>query len=309
MDENELVEFEQRARRDVAGGLRATLDWLNSTVTAVYVTTAGDTRHKLPPLAQETIRQVLVDVLAELGRPGRYANIRGFLHLAGREALRAGAAHAGVDVPVRPAMPLDVRWALRDLTIGMRADIRDARRLARVGSLERYGDVQRVIALARAAVNRADRTASWVVNRAYNEGLMRAADRAGAARMWVPEPDACLTCLAYAGLLAGPGDMFPAGLTYGDSSTVHEPLWGPPAHPHCRCRLEAWYGPLEVTKFDMPYAVRREAQRKVAQGLAQGSEPALRRAADRLVDLTELLIPKSVAERGRRKARAGTLGR
>ncbi len=311
MDERDLADLERRTRDSVAGDLRATLNTLESTVTGVYVAAAGDTHHKIPEYVEATLRAWLVQVLDEASRRD-YATTRHVLIGAARAGLAGGAADLGVEVPAR--LPGDVRDALRDLTADMRADLAAARKLARHGDLSRYGSVLAVVGAARKALNRADRAAVWVVHRAHNEGISRAIDKVWSQgvevrMLWRAERDACPACLSFAGALAEPGEPFRPVVQVADpSARPAGPVLAPPLHPHCRCGLEAWAGAPEadLSPLDLPHALRREAQRSILRGDAQGSKPARLRAADRLLDVAGLLVPKSVVKRARKAVSSGT---
>lgn len=310
MDERALADLERRVRDSVAGDLRAALASLERAVSAVYIAAAGDTRHKLDPHAQTTLRDHLTRVLDDLA--GRnYATTRAALLGGARAALIGGGEDLGVEVDRR--LPADVRDAIAGATRNMRTALRDARQLAKRGSLERYGDAQGVIAAARAALTAADRAAVWVVHRAHNEGRTRAVDKiwrqgTDVQMLWRAERDACVACLGYAGALAAPGEVFgPVVQVVDPSGRPTGPVAGPPLHPNCRCGLDPWYGATdaELTPLDLPHALRREAQRSILAGQAQGSKPARLRAADRLLDLAGLLVPKTVARRARKAVDAG----
>lgn len=310
MDGRELAELEERTRHQVAGSVRAALVALERTVAAVYIAAAGDTRHTLPELSQATLRHLLTTALNGLVGYD-YADTRTVLIGAARTAMAGGAADVGLDVA--ETLPLDVRHALTGLTAGMREDIRAALKLAQHGPLRRYGDVHAVVGMARKALNRADSTAVWVVHRAHNEGRSRAIDRAASRGtqvllMWRAERGACTFCLSLAGALAGPGEPFRPVVEVADASQIPDhPMFAPPAHPFCRCELEPWYGAAEadLSDVDLPTALRREAQRSLASGTGKGSRPNLLRAADRLLDVADLLIPKTVQRRARKAVEAG----
>lgn len=310
MDQRDLNILEERTRHQVAGSVRAALVALERTLTAVYVAAAGDTRHALPEQAQATLRNLLTTALNGLVGYD-YADTRTVLIRAAREAMAGGAADVGLDVA--ETLPLDVRQALTGLTAGMREDIREALKLTRNAPLRRYGDALAVVGVARKALNRADSTAVWVVHRAHNEGRTRAIDRACSGgvqvlMLWRAERGACVFCLSLAGALAEPGEPFRPVVEVADASQIPDhPLHGPPAHPFCRCELDWWLGPPEneLTEVDLPIALRREAQRSLASGAAQGSRPNLLRAADRLLQVTDLLIPKTVQKRARKAVAAG----
>jgi hypothetical protein len=312
VDEGALAELEERTRHAVAGSLRAALVALEREVTTIYIAAAGDTRHALDPFAQDTIRKRLTDALGGLIGYD-YADTRHVLISAARAALSGGADDIDEDLPGRAGqLPLDLRQALPDLTRDMRADLGEALKLAKHGGLRRYGDVQAVVGMARKALNRADLAAVFVVHRAHNEGrargIARAARNIQISMLWRAERDACVACLGYAGALAVVGDSFAPVVDVADASQRPAgPVWGPPLHPNCRCQLEPWTGPTtDLDAVDLPMALRREAQRSIASGAAVGSEPNRLRAADRLLDVADLLIPKTVQRRARKAIDAGT---
>jgi hypothetical protein len=310
VDERDLADLERRVRDSVAGDLRAALSALERNVVVIYTAVAGDTRHKLPEAAQDTLRGHLLDVLDDLAARN-YRTTRNVLIGAARAGLAGGGGDLGVEVDLR--LPADLREALHGLTVGMREDLKQARQLARRGALDRYGDAQAVIAAAKKALNRADRGAVWVVHRAHNEGRSRAIDRmwrqgVQVQQLWRAERDACPACLSFAGALAEPGEPFRPVVQVADPSARPDGLVaGPPLHPHCRCELDWWTGAPEADlgPLDLPHALRREAQRSILTGEAQGAKPARLRAADRLVDMANLLVPKTVVKRARKAINAG----
>lgn len=162
--------------------------------------------------------------------------------------------------------------------------LRQARALAAVGAPDAD-----VLAPVNAARNRIDRATTSLVNRAGNAGATAVADAAQRPTVWVAEVNACVTCLRYSGVTARPGESFPAGLTYGRTSSMVDPAPHPPAHPHCRCTVEVLN--------DQSYAdsLRREADRSVLRGFSLESESMAVRvdAADRLVQ-SGVSAPKSV---------------
>jgi len=134
-----------------------------------------------------------------------------------------------------------------------------------------------------------------------------AAQELGLSLVWVAERNACLNCLAYSGRVIAPGQLFPAGLTYGDHPLKpYGPLAGPPLHPNCRCQLDA----TSLAPGELDIGLAREAARSVARGLTDhASTPARFRAVDRLVSRTPgipdgaALLPRSVLDRARRNLR------
>jgi hypothetical protein len=138
------------------------------------------------------------------------------------------------------------------------------------------------------------------INRAGNEGATAIADAAGLPTVWVAETNACVACLAYSGIIAQPGKVFPGGLTYGAKAYHRDPVETPPRHPHCRCTVE----PLHDASYAA--ALRREADRSVLRGFSLASESMAVRidAADRLVR-HGVDAPKTVIAYARRSIKAG----
>jgi len=196
-------------------------------------------------------------------------------------------------LPKVPPKPLVA--AAREAEKRIVAELAKARKLAKAGA-----DPATVLAPVNGARNTLERTVASLVNEAGNAGSTAVADAAGLPTVWVAETNACVTCLAYSGVIAKPGKSFPAGLTYGKRSTMTEPSKYPPAHPNCRCTVE----PLNAPEYAA--ALRREADRSVLRGFSLESESmgtrvdAARRLIDRGVD-----APKTVVAFARRAVRAG----
>lgn len=173
--------------------------------------------------------------------------------------------------------------------------IATARKLAAVGA-----DPATFLSPVLAAGSAVKRDVTTLVNAAGNAGSTAVADAAGVPTVWVAETSACVTCLAYSGQVADPGKNFPAGLTYGKSSTVTAPVGHPPAHPNCRCTVEP------LLSDDYAAALRREADRSVLRGFSLESESMKVRldAARRLVE-SDVDAPKSVVAYARRSIKAG----
>lgn len=169
-------------------------------------------------------------------------------------------------------------------------------------ALDERTEFELISAKANTALTGADAAARWATNRAISAGTSKVAAEHGARLVWVPERDACLHCLAYAGWVVEPGQEFPPDLTYGDKPLKpFGALLYPPLHPNCRCQVDVTY--LPVGRTDEPLV--REAERSIARGLSDyASEPAMLRAADKLLKSPNLL-PKSVRERAARNVAAG----
>jgi hypothetical protein len=208
-----------------------------------------------------------------------------------------------VDVsPLTPATPDRVMTAVLDsIDSAAVARLSDAVDLAAKLALDKQDQVNAVLGKANTALTTTDATARWLANRAVSAGTAAVAHSAGARLVWVPERNACLHCLAYAGWVVEVGQPFPPGLSYADKPLKpFGDLIYPPLHPNCRCQVDVTYLPVGRSET----ALAREAERSVARGLSDfASEPARLRAADRLLR-SPTLLPKSVRERARRNVAA-----
>jgi hypothetical protein len=187
-----------------------------------------------------------------------------------------------------------------DAVTGLDAKLSDslsmAKRLATAGATD-----ETAFAPIFAASNSLTRTSTWAINDAGNEGVIEVADVAVVSLVWVAEFDACVECLAYSGQVAGPGDSFPGGLTFGEVlSAESESLPGPPLHPNCRCTVEILADPSYAS------ALRRESIRSVLRGFSLPSESMGVRvdAAERLL-ATNPTAPKSVIKVAETAVKAG----
>ena len=160
------------------------------------------------------------------------------------------------------------------------------------------------VAIAGRSVNSVEVGASQVAVRAVSEGQRAVAKARGRRLIWTAERNACLTCLAYSGVVSKPGGGFPGGLTFGDKPrTPKNAVVRPPAHPNCRCTTTV-YNPADDPGLLISASLKREAQRSVVKGWALESESnaARRRAAERLL-AAGVDLPKSVVAEAQRKLR------
>lgn len=208
----------------------------------------------------------------------------------------AGRASAGVDLgraqagkPTRVGLPPDreLHNVVRNVDTRAAQRLTEAVRLARSLSMQTQDDVASVVSRAHMAVTGARSDVRWIATRAISAGVAQVADELGWHVLWVPERNACLQCLAYAGLVTRPWDDFPAGLTFADAPSTLSAVPYPPLHPHCRCRIEPYNGPPpKADRSDMSPAseLAREARRSVVKGWSSyDSERARISAADRLI--------------------------
>jgi hypothetical protein len=300
---DEALAFEDRSAQRTTAGPRKQVNAALAEITAAYILAAGSTTNPLPEAALPGFRVKLVRALSRLGWTVRsqLARIAGAGHALG---VRQGEQIVG-PTDVSPVLSRQLRDAIEQVDRKVADDLRDAMLAAQHLPVDTYPKVVRAASRVGQAANRVEATTRWVANRAINEGTAAVAEAHGVARIWIAEPGACLTCLAYAGHVAEPGEDFPAGLTFGDKSTVSEPLNAPPAHPNCRCRAEPYLGHSPDFGISLPNALKREAQRQVALGRSDyASEKARLRAADRLLR-TPTGLPEIVKIRGRNAVRAG----
>jgi hypothetical protein len=134
----------------------------------------------------------------------------------------------------------------------------------------------------------------------------------------VPERDACVRCLAYAGLHITPADgqLFPGGRTWGPQwkSVIGRPDFSGPGwrkpdpdlpgvgmHPHCRCELRVV---RKTNVRSLADGLKREAQRSAAKGWARPTEgDTVRVAAAKHVLNAATVLPQSVVDETRRRLR------
>lgn len=135
--------------------------------------------------------------------------------------------------------------------------------------------------------------------------------------IWIPERDACVRCLAYAGLWVTPAaaQLFPGGRTWGPrwKSVISRPDFRGPgwretesgehegSHPHCRCELRLV---RRSNVHTMATALKREAARSAAKGWARPTEGDTERvAAAKHVLTTRATLPQSVVAETRHRLR------
>lgn len=230
------------------------------------------------------------------------------------EAATLGYQHGIVQTGTRPATAppasLDSRRAVREAKESVSDARKAARRLLKRSLVDSLGfpGVLAATSDARATGYRVEAAVRWAVNNAANKGVERAVKELpeSVVLMWVPERNACLHCLAYAGRTAVPGKDFPKGLTFGDKP-LNISVRTPPLHPNCRCSITPWdtdvagEGPL-----DAPDALKREAERSVLRGWTNDSQSQASRvrAAEKLLK-KGVVAPKSVQDVAQKAVKNG----
>lgn len=309
--QSKTLKFELQAEQQVAQDINDKLMDVYRDMTALYVQLSGDFDAPLPLFAQKTFKSKLLKSLRSVD-----VNPAKLLLKLVKQALGLGVdigktQTGGQKVVVMPRPDKDTRRAINKLNSLVKQDLKEARDFVRQSTFETFDDLGAAMSKANKASNRVEATTRWVTNRAINTGSTVVAKAVGADVLWVPERGACLTCLAYSGLIAKAGSLFPAGKTFGDpgKGSVKDDTPGPPAHPNCRCRLVPWLGSTaNVGSVEFPDALKREAQRAVLRGTAYDSKAARLRAADRLL-VRGTRLPKTVVTRAQRAVQAGRFAR
>lgn len=292
-------ELEDAAARDAVAGLKRRLEELTLRSVTLW--------ESLEPETRLTFRAMIARTVAELDT----SDVADPIRRAVLEALDMGMADAArrarVAVPERPTPSSTV------MLTAIKAPERATEELERAAEMIRQAetpdDLQDAFIRARRAVSRTEAAARFAVNRALSEGTQHVADLHRLSRVWIPERDACVHCLAYAGEVAGPGEAFRGGLTFGAKPlTAAGDHVDCPLHPNCRCRVQVYA--VGVDSPDFPAALKREALRSVLRGWSLASEsPRVRlQAAERALKHASRM-PKSVQDYARSAIKRGAFPR
>lgn len=316
-DEVDLAKLEDRVAADSTAKLKAKLERLTLRGLALY--------RSLDPGpdnvgARRMARNLLADQLSGLIDEEVRDSLREAIREGVDTAYRAGIEQAATEIGRNPADFLTPKPdELDDIDSGALDAAREevSKAVNHMAGAETAEDVETAFAVARRSVTRTERAARSGVNRGLSAGTSEVAAATGTQRLWIAERDACLHCLAYAGLVAGTGAdgrpaPFPGGRTFARKSYHPEPVANPPLHPNCRCRVRLWRAEWDGDgETSVPEALRREALRSVLRGwsLPSESERARLDAARRLLERGGLNMPKSVQDYARRSIRQGSFGK
>lgn len=231
-------------------------------------------------------------------------NMRDDLERRVEDAIRLGAQHsrtvAEEGARASRFTDTDLRRVIRTVDERAQEQLDEAVALAGTGPIQSQEDLNVVMAAATRAHTGAAADVRWATNRAVNAGHMAVAMRAGLQLLWVAERDACLHCLAYAGLIVQPGEFFPPNLSFAARPVRSPAIPYPPRHPNCRCRVRPVGDPAGVDT-----GLQREARRSVLRGdSAYASERARLNAAEALL-ARGAGLPATVERRARTAVRAG----
>lgn len=302
------VELEDRIAAAARRPLASALDKLLAQVTAEYVRDFGSLDADPDPARLRAFQARLASRLGSLPRGPSASRLLGQLADARQFGVDQAARDIGADE--RPAsrpgrLSRDITREARAMTARVTDHQDAARRLLSANGISGYSDVVAVVARARQSLTALDRTVRWAANRSIAEGASEVAERENVSRVWVPEREACLHCLKYAGQVAKAGEDFPAGLTFGDKPLDEDPVPNPPLHPNCRCRIQLWRGDGREGEVTFPEGLVREAERVVLLGRSEhASEPARLRAAEALLNQNPT-APKTVKKKAAAAVRAG----
>jgi len=295
-------ELEDRAAREAVAGLKARLEALVARSLPLYESLDTDARRTFRGMVAASLEALdTSDVTAPISK-------------ASGEAVRLGMAEAArrgrVPVPNRLVLPSpEAMSAAVNAARNAQEELQKAAR--RVREVESPDDLQDALTGARRAVSRTEAAARFAVNRSLSDGVRAVAEEHQWSRIWLPERDACVHCLAYAGEVAGPGEAFRGGLTFGEKPLVPASGMVPdaPLHPNCRCRTRIYI--VGTDSPDEPDALKREALRSVLRGwsLPSESERTRLKAAEKALARLDRPMPKSVQDYARRALKRGSFDR
>ncbi len=311
--DDETLAFERQVLEEVAGAVSEALAALIRTLLSV---SAGARAGAGGSLSEEQAK-ALGDALAARIARFRWEPMKRPLANASIEAHRLGVKRAAE----RFASPADQRKAAatktpRKRTVpdpdrALRLALKEAETVARQG-IRSETDAAALAAKVGAGKARIEGHARSVANGGINEGTLDVARTMALNVMWVAERNACLHCLAHAGWVVKPGDLFPP-VSFDPGAKGVLAVVSCPLHPNCRCQLrttdEKPGKPSSNRSSINPSArLAAEARRSVIyQWTEYASTPAAARAAEALLSAGSGL-PASVEQRARRMLRAKKRG-
>ncbi|MFJ6566635.1 hypothetical protein ACIQNU_04395 [Streptomyces sp. NPDC091292] len=238
----------------------ATARWIRETTTV-----------NVPELLAEFaayVTRLLNAAFADKGRQAQRAAERaGFTaaHAGARQASQLAATMRGTPTPPVNAAPGDdAQAAAEAIPAAVQEEHNRALALLTTASLTAMGlaGLNSVFARARRAIGRITAAIAVTITTAHAHGANLAARALGTGvrLLWVPEPDACPACAAYAGRSIRPGGKFQGGLSTDPPRTVFlTAITGPPRHPRCRCVLIPWSPTWPLDGPPLPTLLRQRA--------------------------------------------------
>jgi hypothetical protein len=300
---DELLLIEQQTADAAARPIERELAAIMQGLTKRYVTEVGSVYEREPD--PKKVALVSAWLIAEL-KAVNFGHIDTAILVGADKAWAHGIKTAYSALPDdkkhKARIPKELRDGAREAKIEAAERVARAVKLAETST--RWGDLTTSMAKARQAGSSARGYATWVTNRTASEAVRYvAASRDGWTTIIFCERSACVHCAAYAGIKADDKGFYPGGLTYGKKPIHTEPFEGCPLHRFCRCHEEL----IPVDDERVPAALKREAQRSIAQGVHLESESDKERlaAVSKLLKSKDLRIPKTVQEAGRRAVKSG----
>jgi len=296
-DEQETVAYENATVETVTGEFAASMAAASATVLGAWLA-ANLVTGVVPAEILALIRRVYSQIRPSMGQALSDRVDRG-IAIGARQAHRITGATGGA-----PGAAQDVSLARVVDHIDTRASMRvqQAVKLSRVLDITQRQNVMLVTSTAHRAVTTAQADTAWAASRAVSEGVAAGAMAAGADLIWMAERDACLHCLAHAGLFVHPGNLFPTGVSFDPKGSKLPAVPYPPLHPHCRCRIKV-FDPDDLVFAE---SLRREAERSVARGFSNYASRPRRVAAAGAVVATSHRLPKTVLARAARDVKLGS---
>lgn len=298
-------ELEDAAAADAVRALKARLEDITRRGLALYESMPEDN-----PGGRAMVRNLLASQLTALADSTLTDDIPSAISSAAEQAYLSARLDAARQLSVaepRTQPPDEIRQRADAAAAAAREELRRGAR--QMETAEDADGVLSAFSTSRRSVTRTETAARSTVNEALSEGTRTVTEAYGVSRLWVPERDACVHCLAYAGEVAGPGEDFRGGLTFGAKPLHTGPVKGAPLHPNCRCRIVPYRPELE-SDSGKAEAYKREALRSVLRGWSLPSESNRTRldAAERALK-GSALMPKSVQDYARRSVKRGSFSR
>lgn len=198
------------------------------------------------------------------------------------------------------------RIRVSNVDASLRVALLEAERIARQG-IRTQADAAAVAGRISAGKSWIEGSARATANHGINAGTAAVARRMRLRLIWVAERNACLDCLAHAGYVVEPGDLFPP-LSFDPRARRVLYVEHPPLHPSCRCQARTTDAPAgapsgDRSRVDPAARLAAEARRSVVyQWTAYESNAAMARAAEALLRAGAGL-PASVEKRAERMLR------
>jgi hypothetical protein len=306
-DEQTLL-FEAQVLRDVTGTVSGALSQLIRAILATFATTQA-TVEELTPEESRLLGAAIADVIRGFGwldmKPALMESAREAHALGVYRAARRFSNAADREKASRTRTPK--RISVPNPDRALRQALREAETLARQG-IRTETDAAAVASKVKAGKARIEGHARSVANGGINAGTIGVARTMRLRVIWVAERNACLHCLAHAGYVVEPGNLFPP-VSFDPEAKGVLAVSSCPLHPNCRCQLRttdlpAGAPPTDRSSVNPAARLAAEARRSVVyQWTDYASSPATARAAEALL-AAGAGLPASVEQRARRMLRA-----